>query len=53
LAFRDALKADAILRAEYLRMKEQAVTLAPEGRAKYNELKHAFIEGAKDRLAAE
>ena len=53
LAFRDALRADAILRAEYLRIKEQAVSLAPEGRAKYNELKHAFIEGAKGRLAAE
>jgi len=51
LAFRDALRADATLRAEYLRMKEQATILAPEGRAKYNELKHAFIEGVKDRLA--
>ena len=37
--------------AEYLRMKEQAAILAPEGRANYNELKHAFIEGVKDRLA--
>ena len=27
--------------------------LAPEGRAKYNELKHAFVEGVKDRLSAE
>ena len=51
LAFRDALNADATLRAEYLRIKEQAVILAPEGRAKYNELKHAFIEGVKARLA--
>jgi hypothetical protein len=32
-------------------MKEQAVILAPEGRAKYNELKHAFIEGVKGRFA--
>jgi hypothetical protein len=31
-------------------MKEQATTLAPEGRAKHNEVKHAFIEGVKDRL---
>jgi GrpB-like predicted nucleotidyltransferase (UPF0157 family) len=50
LAFRDALRADAILRADYVRMKEQAVSLAPEGRASYNELKHAFIEGVMDRL---
>jgi GrpB-like predicted nucleotidyltransferase (UPF0157 family) len=50
LAFRDALRADATFRAEYLRMKEQAVLLAPESRAKYNELKDAFIEGVKDRL---
>lgn len=51
LAFRDALRADATLRANYLQVKEQAATLAPEGRAKYNELKQAFIEGVKDRLA--
>jgi GrpB-like predicted nucleotidyltransferase (UPF0157 family) len=51
LAFRDALNADPTLRAEYLRIKEQALMLAPEGRAKYNDLKHAFIEGVKDRLA--
>ena len=51
LAFRDALRVDATLRAEYVRMKEQAVLMAPEGRAKYNELKHAFIEGVKDRFA--
>lgn len=36
LAFRDALRADESLRAEYLRMKEQAVALAPVGRGKYN-----------------
>jgi GrpB-like predicted nucleotidyltransferase (UPF0157 family) len=51
LAFRDALRADATLRAEYLRMKVHALTLAPESRAKYNALKHAFIEGVKERLA--
>jgi GrpB-like predicted nucleotidyltransferase (UPF0157 family) len=44
LAFRDALRADESLRAEYLRMKEHAVALAPAGRARYNELKHSFIE---------
>jgi GrpB-like predicted nucleotidyltransferase (UPF0157 family) len=50
LAFRDALRADASLRAEYLRMKEQAVALAPAGRARYNELKHSFIErSGRDR----
>jgi GrpB-like predicted nucleotidyltransferase (UPF0157 family) len=51
LAFHDALRADATLRAEYLRLKEQAAILAPEGRANYNELKYAFIEGVKDQLA--
>jgi GrpB-like predicted nucleotidyltransferase (UPF0157 family) len=52
LAFRDALRANPQLRAEYLRVKEQAVTLAPEGRPKYNELKHSFFESMKDRLMA-
>jgi len=32
-------------------MKEHAVTLAPEGRARYNELKHSFIEKVKLKLA--
>jgi GrpB-like predicted nucleotidyltransferase (UPF0157 family) len=45
LAFRDALRADASLRAAYLRVKERAAALVPRGRARYNELKHAFIEG--------
>lgn len=43
LAFRDALRADESLRADYLRTKEQAAAVAQEGRAKYNELKHTFI----------
>jgi GrpB-like predicted nucleotidyltransferase (UPF0157 family) len=47
LAFRDALRADESLRAAYLRVKEQAVALAPEGRAKYNEWKQTFIERFK------
>ena len=44
LAFREALRADESLRAEYLRMKEQAIALAPDGRSRYNELKHSFFE---------
>lgn len=51
LAFRNALRADRSLQAEYLRIKEHAVTLAPEGRAKYNEIKHSFFEGVERRLA--
>jgi GrpB-like predicted nucleotidyltransferase (UPF0157 family) len=47
LAFRDALRADESLRSAYLQLKERAVTLAPEGRARYNELKHSFIEHFK------
>ena len=43
LAFRDALRANRNLREEYLIAKETASKLAPEGRAKYNELKHAFF----------
>jgi 3-oxoacyl-[acyl-carrier-protein] synthase-3 len=50
LAFRDALRADEGLRAAYVLMKEQAITLAPVGRAKYNELKHAFIEHLRDQI---
>lgn len=49
LAFRDALRADGSLRAEYLRVKELAATLAPEGRAKYNELKQSFFEAFQNR----
>lgn len=44
LEFRDALRADRKLREEYLFAKQAASTLAPEGRAKYNELKQAFFE---------
>ena len=49
LAFRDALRADRLLRADYLRVKELAATLAPQGRSKYNELKQAFFEELKNR----
>lgn len=44
LAFRDALRANRNLREEYLIAKQTASTSAPEGRAKYNELKQAFFE---------
>jgi GrpB-like predicted nucleotidyltransferase (UPF0157 family) len=50
LAFRDALRADEALRVAYVLMKEQAITLAPVGRAQYNELKRAFIEGLQHRI---
>src|SRR5262245_47738799 len=51
LKFRDVLRANPSLRAEYLKAKEHAVALAPEGRARYNELKHSFFERVKDHLA--
>ena len=44
LAFRDALRANRNLREEYLIAKEAAAKLAPEGRAKYNELKQTFFD---------
>jgi GrpB-like predicted nucleotidyltransferase (UPF0157 family) len=50
LKFRDAIRENPSLRAEYLNVKEQAMSLAPEGRARYNELKHSFFERAKDRV---
>jgi GrpB-like predicted nucleotidyltransferase (UPF0157 family) len=46
LKFRDALRGNPALREEYLKAKEHAVALAPEGRARYNEVKHSFIEEA-------
>jgi len=46
LKFRDALRANPALRTEYLKMKERAVALAPDGRARYQELKPSFIEEA-------
>ncbi len=50
LAFRDALRVNRVLRAEYLNTKERAVSLAPEGRARYNEMKHSFFEKVKEQL---
>jgi GrpB-like predicted nucleotidyltransferase (UPF0157 family) len=50
LAFRDALRADPALRQAYLTEKRRAVTAAPDSRARYNEVKQAFIDAAKARL---
>jgi GrpB-like predicted nucleotidyltransferase (UPF0157 family) len=47
LAPRDALRLDEKLRHAYVAEKERAVAAAPEGRAKYNELKRAFFDKAK------
>lgn len=44
LAFRNALRASQKLREEYLIAKEAAAKLAPEGRAKYNDLKQTFFD---------
>jgi GrpB-like predicted nucleotidyltransferase (UPF0157 family) len=50
LALRDALRNDPDLRQEYTALKEQAVTDAPDSRARYNQLKSHFIETVKARL---
>jgi GrpB-like predicted nucleotidyltransferase (UPF0157 family) len=50
LAFRDALRGDPALRQAYLDEKRRAIAAAPDSRAQYNELKHAFIDAAKARL---
>jgi GrpB-like predicted nucleotidyltransferase (UPF0157 family)/catechol 2,3-dioxygenase-like lactoylglutathione lyase family enzyme len=52
LAFRDALRADADFRQRYLAVKREAVSAAPRGRSRYNEIKQAFIEQAKDRVGS-
>lgn len=49
VAFRDALRRNESLRAAYLQVKEQASRLAPEGRARYNDLKSSFIERGPDQ----
>jgi GrpB-like predicted nucleotidyltransferase (UPF0157 family) len=49
IAFRDALRDDPALRAEYVRQKEHAVVLATKDRGRYNELKGHFIEDIKKR----
>ena len=53
LKFRNALRKSESLRAEYQRVKEQAATLAPIGRSKYNELKQSFIERALAQIKNE
>jgi GrpB-like predicted nucleotidyltransferase (UPF0157 family) len=50
LALRDALRQDESLRQAYVAEKERAIAGAPDNRARYNELKQAFINTAKDRL---
>jgi GrpB-like predicted nucleotidyltransferase (UPF0157 family) len=47
LALRDELRADEKLRAAYVAEKERAAAAAPNGRAKYNELKQAFLDAVK------
>lgn len=50
LAFRDALRSDASLRKAYADEKSRAAETAPGSRARYNELKQAFIDAAKAGL---
>ena len=50
LALRDALRVDENLRAAYIAEKERAIASAPEGRARYNELKRSFIDRVKANL---
>jgi GrpB-like predicted nucleotidyltransferase (UPF0157 family) len=50
LAFRDALRSDPLLRAEYLALKQTAVSQAPDSRAQYNVLKSRFIDRVKSGL---
>jgi GrpB-like predicted nucleotidyltransferase (UPF0157 family) len=50
LAFRDALRGDACLRARYIEVKERAAADSPEGRVRYNELKGPFLAEVKESL---
>jgi GrpB-like predicted nucleotidyltransferase (UPF0157 family) len=43
LAFRDALRADGSLAAQYQAVKEQAIAQVPEGRGAYTDLKGPFV----------
>jgi GrpB-like predicted nucleotidyltransferase (UPF0157 family) len=43
LAFRNALRSNAGLRARYLAVKEAAIAAEPNSRPRYNELKSAFF----------
>ena len=50
LALRDGFRVDENLRAAYVAEKERAIASAPEGRARYSELKRAFIDRVKADL---
>jgi GrpB-like predicted nucleotidyltransferase (UPF0157 family) len=50
LAFRDALRRDPDLRFRYTEEKERAAAAAPQGRARYNELKSVFLEKVRAEL---
>lgn len=43
LIFRDALRADPLLAAEYAAIKQQAVELIPVNRARYTDFKGSFV----------
>ena len=43
LAFRNALRADPVLAAQYQAVKEQAIAQAPQGRSTYTDLKGPFV----------
>jgi GrpB-like predicted nucleotidyltransferase (UPF0157 family) len=49
LAFRDALRGDAALAEEYLRLKRRLATRHPNGRAAYTDAKATFIRSVVDR----
>ncbi len=51
LAFRNALRESPNLMEEYLIVKQTAAKSAPEGRAKYNELKQAFFDKVNYKIA--
>lgn len=50
IALREALRRDAALRASYLEAKEHAAAAAPQGRAKYNEIKGPYLVKVKAGL---
>jgi GrpB-like predicted nucleotidyltransferase (UPF0157 family) len=43
LAFRDALRRDAVLRETYQQVKQRAAAASPEDRVRYNEIKRPFV----------
>jgi GrpB-like predicted nucleotidyltransferase (UPF0157 family) len=53
IAFRDALRRDALVRSRYIDVKERAASASPTDRLKYNELKRAFITEMRNRLSKE